>query len=780
MRGSPQNPVGPPPNPVGPPPHANRYTILDDDLGPPADTETRSETPSEDDRSTMPSDDDRSATIPEDNRSVPPAHDRSTAPSDDNRSDYDEPHPDNRSGDDPPSEDDRNVTFDDDDDDVTVDYNDPIDDRNTEVTGALEGTDATGSTESVEPTGTQTAEMPPGQLRREFIKLSDTLGYVEPVLESRTRSGTQHGTTFVQAHRRLKEHEDRMDPLVIAPNEWATEYEQAFPGLFHYCMTQYPMTKGLKLFGDEGVQAVRKEVQQLHDVNALQPLHPKDLSVKQRSRVLEYLMFLKQKRTGLIKGRGCADGRPQRLWTSKEDSRSPTAHLESVIFTAVIEAFERRYVITLDIPGAFLQTLQDDEVHVRLRGQMAILLVEICRSKYARFLTYDRGKPVIYAKLNKALYGTLRAAILFWEKLSAAITSWGFDINPYDSCVANKMIKGSQCTIVWHVDDLKISHVDPQVLEEIVQTIKKEFGTGSELGYPLTVNRGKIHDYLGMVLDYSNPGKVIIDMKQYIKNTLDSLPPDMSGTAKTPATPNLFKIPPSSNKLDQSVADFFHTYVAKLLFLCMRGRPDIQTAISFLCTRVSAPTEDDFNKLWRVLQYLRGTIDIVLTLEATDLQIFKWWIDGSYSVHHDMRGHTGLSGTMGKGSFSSMSNKQRINTKSSTECEVVGVDDGMGRILWSRYFMNAQGYTPKESIIYQDNQSAILLENNGMASSSKRTKHINVRYFFITDRIKAREVKVEYCPTTEMIADFFTKPLQGRLFYKFRAVVMNLPDEPDM
>jgi hypothetical protein len=93
--------------------------------------------------------------------------------------------------------------------------------------------------------------------------------------------------------------------------------------------------------------------------------------------------------------------------------------------------------------------------------------------------------------------------------------------------------------------------------------------------------------------------------------------------------------------------------------------------------------------------------------------------------------------------------------------------------LWTRYFLEAQGYGADESIVYQDNQSAMLLEKNGRGSSSKRTRHINIRYFFVADRIASREVKVEYCPTGDMVADYFTKPLQGTLFRKFRDIIMN-------
>ena len=88
-------------------------------------------------------------------------------------------------------------------------------------------------------------------------------------------------------------------------------------------------------------------------------------------------------------------------------------------------------------------------------------------------------------------------------------------------------------------------------------------------------------------------------------------------------------------------------------------------------------------------------------------------------------------------------------------------------------FLHAQGYEIEENVVYQDNQSAILLEKNGKFSSSKRTKHVDMRYFFITDRIEKKEVSVEYCPTEDMIGDFFTKPLQGSLFRKFRALILN-------
>ena len=266
-------------------------------------------------------------------------------------------------------------------------------------------------------------------------------------------------------------------------------------------------------------------------------------------------------------------------------------------------------------------------------------------------------------------------------------------------------------------------------------------------------------------------------MEDYIERLLAEVPEDMAGTAVTPAANYLFQVKEGSTLLDDDTAEIFHHLVAKLLYLCKRVRPDIMTAVAFLTTRVSKPDVDDYRKLARCIKYLRDCPNLALTLEAGDSGSLEWWVDASFAVHNDMKSHTGAVLSMGKGGVMSISTKQKLNTKSSTEAELVGVDDGMPMVLWTRNFLKAQGYDVTDNVVYQDNQSAILLERNGKASSGRRTRHIDIRYFFATDRIAKGEMRVEYCPTEDMIADFFTKPLQGSLFRKFRALIMNLPEE---
>ena len=121
----------------------------------------------------------------------------------------------------------------------------------------------------------------------------------------------------------------------------------------------------------------------------------------------------------------------------------------------------------------------------------------------------------------------------------------------------------------------------------------------------------------------------------------------------------------------------------------------------------------------------------------------------------------------------SMSRKQKINTRSSTEAELVAVDEAIGSVLWTKRFLEAQGLTTGKCTVYQDNKSAILLETNGQRSSGKRTKHIDVCYFFVKDRVEHGDLVIKHCPAATMWGDYFTKPKQGRDFKTFQQRVMN-------
>ena len=124
----------------------------------------------------------------------------------------------------------------------------------------------------------------------------------------------------------------------------------------YFLTEQMNWRKGLKLFKEKGETAVTKELQQIHDMKGFQPKLWHELNADERAKALKYLMYLKEKRNGDVKGRGCADGRSQRLYINKQDTASPTASLVVLIITCVIDSHEQRDVATVDIPGVFLQT----------------------------------------------------------------------------------------------------------------------------------------------------------------------------------------------------------------------------------------------------------------------------------------------------------------------------------------------------------------------------------------------------------------------------------------
>jgi hypothetical protein len=537
----------------------------------------------------------------------------------------------------------------------------------------------------------------------------------------------------------------------------------------------YSLKQGIRKFGDKGTAAAKKELGQLHGRVVFEPIGIEEMTMLEKKRAMESLIFLNEKRDGTIKARMCANGSTQRAYISREEASSPTAASEAIITTGVIDAKQRRDVMTLDIPNAFVQTkidLDGDKVIMKIRGQLIDLLLEICPGVYDKYVVYEGKHRVLYVRMLKALYGMLISSLLYYKKFRKDIESIGFDINPYDICVANRVVNEKQHTITWHVDDLKSSHVDPKVNDKFAIWCESTYGS-DDLGN-VKVVRGKVHDYLAMIMDYTQDGALKIDMKYYIKAMLEDFPYEVKATKVAPWTERLLKVQLDAKKLEEERRSIFHTFVMKAMFLCKRARPDIDQAISFLSSRVRDANEGDWNKLLRVLGFLKGTIEDVLTLEADDTNTLTWYVDVAFAVHADMKSHTGAIFTMGKGAILSSSTKQKVVTRSSTESELVGVDDKISKVLWMKRFLEWQEFKVKTNIVYQDNTSTMKLEEKGKESSGKRTRHFEIKYFYVTDLVGRDEVKVIYCSTEDMIADYHTKPLTGWKFKYFRDLIMNL------
>jgi len=191
-------------------------------------------------------------------------------------------------------------------------------------------------------------------------------------------------------------------------------------------------------------------------------------------------------------------------------------------------------------------------------------------------------------------------------------------------------------TVCWHVDDLKVSQMEPAEVTKFGDWLNKTNGVS------VATHRGKIHDYLGMIFDFSEKGKVMVNMIEYIKTIINDFPEEITVTRASPAADHLFTVRDETEAipLPEEQAHAFHHTTAQLLFLNARARRDIQPCTAFLTTRVRSPDKDDWEKLKRLLGYLKGTLHMPLILSADSLTLSRWWVDAAYAVHHDMKGHT--------------------------------------------------------------------------------------------------------------------------------------------
>ena len=206
---------------------------------------------------------------------------------------------------------------------------------------------------------------------------------------------------------------------------------------------------------------------------------------------------------------------------------------------------------------------------------------------------------------------------------------------------------------------------------------------------------------------------VIVESNKYLKNS----------RLYYPENDSLMKIDYDSPSLPTKGAKLFHCHVARLLFASKRAKLDIQVCVAFLSTRVKAPTEQDYKKLGKVIIYLKETVHLPLVRGVDNSGRLTWNTNASFVVHPECKNHTRACLTLGHGSILSISTKQKIHNKNSTEAELVDVDDAMAFVIWMKYFFESQVHSVdtnsslkplgSDVTIEQDNTSAIQLERNG-------------------------------------------------------------------
>src|SRR5210317_2147905 len=278
--------------------------------------------------------------------------------------------------------------------------------------------------------------------------------------------------------------------------------------------------KGIDKYGKEAEQKLISEFAQLLEYSVFHGRHANELTTDEKRGAANMINSVEEKlnrghteENPVLRARSVFNGRVQRGLYTKEETASPTVSQDAFAITAIIDAIEKRDVAVTDIKGAYLNAKMKDMVIMRISGPEVDLFCSL-DPDLKEFVIERNGKKTLFVQLDKALYGCVQSALLWYELYSSTLKGMGFVVNPYDLCVANKDIEGSQCTICWYVDDNKISHKKASVVDEVISKIEEKLGK-------MTTTRGDDHDFLGMNVKFKK-GKITVNMKRHILRAFDT------------------------------------------------------------------------------------------------------------------------------------------------------------------------------------------------------------------------------------------------------------------
>jgi hypothetical protein len=272
--------------------------------------------------------------------------------------------------------------------------------------------------------------------------------------------------------------------------------------------------------------------------------------------------------------------------------------------------------------------------------------------------------------------------------------------------------------------------------------------------------------YIGMTIRRDpKTQNIMVDQHGYLESILRRY--GFQSLKKYPATPSTDRLTvqqPDSQPVEKTK---FLSLVMALMYLARFTRPDIHMSVAYLATRASKPTEDDLGKLHRVLKYLAGTRDEGLCFMHNIAFHPVISADASHHLYSEGHGQAGMTITNGSAPVGHRSAKIKMITRSSSESELVALEDASTYAIWYSLLLSEIGLKNIKPItIFQDNKSTIIMAVQG--GSFRRTKHLIGRESFVREKIRAGDIKLKYLPKANMMAHLFTKPLGKNILTKLK------------
>ena len=546
------------------------------------------------------------------------------------------------------------------------------------------------------------------------------------------------------------------------------ELENQFQEYVYTAADNLTITQAKNKHPTEHKKSLHSELTQFHDMSVGRPIRQMISGLK-HDKIIGCKGFYKEVfdlRTGLLKKlkfRIVPHGHHlDRSLYEPQETTSPTVSMESVFACINIAAMENRRAFTMDIPGAYLNADLKDKHVVRFPRDLAAEYVEL----YPEYVKYLQGDGTLLMLIEKALYGLVESSALWYQEIKAFLLSLGYVVHPSDMGVFQKKLDNDTITICLWVDDFLGFSTNEDLIDELQKKVNGRFGDSR-------FDNGEVLNYIGMTISQPKRGAIIVKQTEYIKKIVkDSM---VSKTSQSPNHPNLMKNKDSQTVKPLSDSKRFLSLVMSAMYAGKRSRPDILPPVCILASRVQSPDEDDMKYLLRVYEYLNNTTNLGLRFKPDKIELF-YWIDASYNLHRDSRGHTGIVVTVGRcnAPIYVRSQKHKLHTRSSTEAELVATDEGVLHLLWMILVFDFLGFPQKPVTVFQDNQSTMRVCQTGH-SKNGRLKHMVVRYNFIHGQQQENIISFEYIQSSDMVADIMSKPVDVSIFLKLRKLLLNIP-----
>ena len=492
-------------------------------------------------------------------------------------------------------------------------------------------------------------------------------------------------------------------------------------------------------------EAINTEIHNLFNNQAITPVHKQEID----GDVVNVLLFFVDKFDSMgnfikKKGRAAIRGdqeNPENIGRTD----SPTVIPGSLNTLLALAASETESLIeAYDIVAAFLGTPM--RRGKRLFVKFDRLVVKFIVDLYPHCNDFIAADGCLYCLLEKYVYGLSEASREFHLRLDNVLKQIGFLPTVADPCVYQKNTKWGTHRICTHVDDIFSNSPSLQARIKFEDALKKEFEIKGAYD--------KI-SYLGMTIEKDKTG-IKVSQEGYVDNIITKYKDQINNRIiNTPSVASLTSR--DENRTTMKGKTQYASLIMGLMYLARFTRPDILFTVTYLATKCQSPTDEDYAKGLRVIQYLSHHPHKHLQYNAGQAKI-EVYCDASHLLHEDGKGHSGAVVMFAGNHIYSQSSKQKIQARSSTEAELIALDDITTYVVWLRHLLHELGINQsKASTIYQDNISGMeIIEGGGQF---KRTKHMVGKHGYVRDQIRNNIIELIYKKTRDMIADLHTKPM---------------------